>query len=177
MDEFTFVNLIVPEDPWSQEFQIYVNTTDRSKLGMHDVHLKVSLLNYPNVAAIETVFVLTINEAPNNLPFFEPKLAASATIIMTHEPEPWSMQLPAIKDHDILDKITLTANFGYAANFVALEGKEYISITDISKGGKTPIRKGMFLMTFTIDDSRDKVNVPFALFVIDPDDYSYDQDE
>jgi len=44
-----------------------------------------------------------------------------------------------------------------------------LSITDISKGGSTAIRPGMFMIMFTIDDERDKVDVPFTLIVIDPD--------
>lgn len=82
--------------------------------------------------------------------------------------------MPNIKDADLYDKITLTCNMGFAANFVFLEGKDYISILDISKAGTTPIRAGMFILTFQIDDGRNVVNFPFALFVIDPDELSSD---
>lgn len=99
--------------------------------------------------SVEQEIVLTIYDKPNNLPYFDPKLPTSATIVMTAEPEPWSMKLPAIKDTDFFDKLTLTCNMGYAANFVSLEeSKDYISILDISKGGATPIRAGMFFLTF-----------------------------
>lgn len=52
-----------------------------------------------------------------------------------------------------MEKVTLTANFGYAGNFVTLDGVAAIRISDIKKGGSSNIRTGMYLLTFTLDDT------------------------
>ena len=49
--------------------------------------------------------------------------------------------------------MTLTANFGYAGNFVTLDGVSAITISDIAINGSSNIRAGMFLLTFTLDDT------------------------
>lgn len=60
----------------------------------------------------------------------------------------------------------MTANFGFAANFVEMNNPDSIEIEDISKGGTSNIREGMYWINFRLDDGKDKVNVPFTLFVI-----------
>jgi len=117
-DDLPFISIIEPKDPWTEKYEIYVNTTNRIYLGEHHCTLKVSLKNYPGVTSLLAEFIVTITDLPNNLPFFQPKLPDAATILMTREPEPWSFELPAIKDFDSLDKLTLTCNLGYAGNFV-----------------------------------------------------------
>jgi|688.fasta_scaffold954601_1 hypothetical protein len=82
--------------------------------------------------------------------------------------ESWSMKLPKIIDLDTSDVVTLTANFGNAANFLKLNGYASIVCEDIKKGGKSNIRSGMYLITFTLDDKKDKVQVSLTLLVIDP---------
>jgi hypothetical protein len=41
---------------------------------------------------------------------------------MTTVSEPWSMSLPKIVDLDVADVVTLTVDFGDAANFMKLNG-------------------------------------------------------
>ena len=64
--------------------------------------------------------------------------------------------------------MTLKADFGYAVNFLKLNGKESIEIDNIKKGSSSNIRSQMFLLTFILDDTKAQVKVPFTLFVIDP---------
>ena len=78
------------------------------------------------------------------------------------------MSLPKILDLDAADVLTLKADFGFAANFLKLNGQTSIDCDDIKKGGSSNIRSGMYLITFTLDDKKDQVQVTFSLFVIDP---------
>lgn len=90
-DQFPFIYLIAPNDPWTSPFKLYVHTSDWNQLGVYYVHLIASLLDYPSVAPVELEFAVTITDKPNNLPYFDPKLPASATILMTRKPESWSL--------------------------------------------------------------------------------------
>ena len=87
---------------------------------------------------------------------------------MTTVSESWSLNLPKILDLDDADVVTLKADFGFAANFLTLNGQISIDCADIKKGGSSNIRAGMYLITLTLDDKRDQVKIPFSLFVIDP---------
>ena len=84
---------------------------------------------------------------------------------MTKTPQSWSFAIPKAFDEDN-DPVTVTANFGFAANFVEMNSPDSIEIEDISEGGTSNIREGMYLMSFSLDDGKDQVNVPFTLFVI-----------
>lgn len=87
---------------------------------------------------------------------------------MTTISESWSLNLPTIIDLDVADVVTLKADFGFAANFLTLNGLTSIDCADIKKGGSSNIRTGLYLVTLTLDDKRDQVKIPFSLFVIDP---------
>jgi len=78
----------------------------------------------------------------------------------------WSFTLPKYVDPDG-DPVTITADLGFAANFVVFNSPESIEISDISEGGSN-IRNGMFLINFNLFDGKDTVTVPFALFVVAP---------
>lgn len=73
---------------------------------------------------------------------------------MTTVSESWSMPLPKILDLDTTDAVTLTVNFGNAANFLILDGITSFGCVDIKKGGSSNIRKDMFLIIFTLDDGK-----------------------
>jgi hypothetical protein len=54
---------------------------------------------------------------------------------MTTVSKPWSMKLPNIIDLDTNDDVSLTVDFGFAANFLQLNGVVSIDCKDIKKGG------------------------------------------
>ena len=86
------------------------------------MNLKVSLVTYTAVS-INIVIPVTIKPKPiNNIPCFSPKLVNFAQIQMTTVSESWSMSLPKILDLDAADVVTLKADFGFAANFLKLNG-------------------------------------------------------
>ena len=80
--------------------------------------------------------------------------------------EAWSFTLPKVIDPDG-DPVTITADLGFAANFVVFNSPESIEISDISEGGSN-IRDGMFLINFNLFDGKDTATVSFALFVLAP---------
>ena len=80
------------------------------------------MFSYPTIFK-DIVILVTIKQKPvNQLPYFSPKLVSSAEIQMTTESLSWSMSLPKFLDPDVADVVTLTADFGYAANFLKLNG-------------------------------------------------------
>ena len=87
---------------------------------------------------------------------------------MTTVSKAWSFELPKILDLDAADVVTLTVDFGSAANFLKLNGFTSIECQDIKKGGQSNIRSGMYIITFILDDKKDKVKVLLSLFVYDP---------
>ena len=95
-------------------------------------------MRYPSIPRL--LLPLFVEITKNNLPTFEPKLPPSATIQMTKTPTPtpWTFSMPKIFDKDN-DQVTLSADFGYASNFLRL-AKTTIEIEDIREGGLTPIR-------------------------------------
>ena len=97
-------------------------TLDQTKIGQYSVNLRASLVSYTTVS--KTIIIsVTIKPRPvNQLPYFSPKLLNSVQIQMTTESQSWSMNLPKILDPDAADVVTLTADFGYAANFLKLNG-------------------------------------------------------
>ena len=54
---------------------------------------------------------------------------------MTTVSKAWSFELPKILDLDAADVVTLTVDFGSAANFLKLNGFVSIECQDIKKGG------------------------------------------
>ena len=87
---------------------------------------------------------------------------------MTTVSQSWSLYLPKILDLDVSDVVNLKADFGFAANFLTLNGQTSIDCVDIKKGGSSNIRADMYLITLTLDDKNDQVKIQFKLFVIDP---------
>ena len=85
---------------------------------------------------------------------------------MTQVSKSWSFSLPKALDDDG-DTVTITADLGFAANFVVLNSPGSLEISDIREGSSN-IREGMFLMTIILDDGKDQVRIPFTLFVIAP---------
>lgn len=75
------------------------------------------------------------------------------------------MSLPKIVDLDVADVVTLTVDFGDAANFMKLNGQNSIDCDDINENGSTKIRNGLFPIIFTLDDKRDKVQIAFSLLI------------
>lgn len=64
--------------------------------------------------------------------------------------QPWSFALPNAVDPDG-DTVTVTADLGYAANFVVFNAPTSLEISDISEGGSN-IREGLFLINFSLFD-------------------------
>ena len=92
------------------------------------------------------------------MPKFKTKID-SATILMTETSQSWKMILPEIvsPDPDANKSLfSLKADFGDAGNFVKLDGLTSIEIDDISEGGNSNIRPGMYLIKFTLNDSKTK---------------------
>jgi hypothetical protein len=54
---------------------------------------------------------------------------------MTTVSKSWSMKLPKIIDLDAADVVKLTVDFGFAANFLQLNGVASIDCKDVKKGG------------------------------------------
>ena len=121
-DNLPFISFVVPDDVWQETTKIVLFTLDQTKIGQSNVNLKVSLISYPTIFK-DIVILVTIKQKPvNQLPYFSPKLVSSAEIQMTTESLSWSMSLPKFLDPDVADVVTLTADFGYAANFLKLNG-------------------------------------------------------
>ena len=83
----------------------------------------------PPILVILSVTILPHPES--NLTYFEPKLMVSATIKRTKETTSWTQKLPGFIDLEN-DPVTLTANFGFASNFLVLDSQK-IFCDDISK--------------------------------------------
>lgn len=163
IDGHSFINLLIPVDPWISNIQIDLFTLDTSKIGQYTVTLEVKLVQFLLPPPILATFSVTILPHPkNNLPYFEPKLMGSATIQKTKDPTSWTLKLPGFIDLDN-DPVTLTANFGSASNFLVLEGQNIVC-DDISKA---TLKAGMYLLKILLDDKRDIVNYSFSMFVID----------
>jgi hypothetical protein len=62
----------------------------------------------------------------------------------------WSFALPTAVDPEG-DTVTVTADLGYAANFVVFNSPTSLEISDISEGGSN-IREGLFLISFYLFD-------------------------
>ena len=121
-DNLPFISFVLPDDVWQQTTKIVLFTLDQTKIGQYSVNLRASLVSYTTVS--KTIIIsVTIKPRPvNQLPYFSPKLLNSVQIQMTTESQSWYMNLPKILDPDAADVVTLTADFGYAANFLKLKG-------------------------------------------------------
>lgn len=129
--------------------------------------MEVKLVSYTMPAPLLVTIELIILPVPiNNLPYFEPKLAASATIQKTQTQTSWTFPLPKFADKDPADVVSLKADFGDAASFLNLNGVQSIDCSDISM--KSSIKAGMYLIKLILDDGKDKVAFTFSLFVLDP---------
>ena len=153
-------------DPWTSSFEVALFTIDPTKAGQYSASLEVKLVSYPAPPLVVT-FGVTILPAPvakNNLPFFEPKLASLATIQKTKNKSPWTFKLPSIVDLD-KEPVVVTADFGYAASFLVLNGQASIDCDDISV--KTAIKAGYYLVKISLNDSKDTVSYGLPIYVFD----------
>lgn len=168
ISSYSFLSLLPPGDPWTEQFTIQLSTLDPVFVGAYTATLSVSLVDYPLVAQLNIDFSLTLIQLINKHPYFETNLVGSQTIQMLNagDSKSWSFALPKASDLDG-DPVTITADLGYAANFVVFNSPTSIDIEDISEGGSS-IRSGMYLMNFILFDGKDSVSIPFALFVLDP---------
>jgi hypothetical protein len=94
--------------------EIVLTARSNLSVGTFKPLIKVSLANYPTVAAVSMHFLVTVLK-PNTAPYFVKPLPTQLTILKS-EPT-WTQILPDIKDDDD-DDITITTDFGFAQSHV-----------------------------------------------------------
>lgn len=120
IESYPFLNLTIPSDPWKQNIMLDLFTADTRNIGNYNATIEVNLVSFPLEKPLQLKQEIKIlPQPPNNLPFFEPKLATSLTIQKTKSVTPWSYKLPKIEDKDQRDVVKLYADFG-GANFLTL---------------------------------------------------------
>ena len=157
------LKLIVPINSWDNKIQIQLQTTDTTKMGIFSANLEVSLVTFTTVKTLVVTFSINIYL----MPYFDPKLPNVISLYMTSSPKPWSMKFPKIVDKNVGAAVFLSINFGFASDFIILNGeKQTIEISDLS-GENSKIRPGLFSLTCTLDDSLSKPGVyslPILIF-------------
>ena len=90
-----------------------MSTLDQTKVGNYTATIEVRLAKYTMPAPIFLKIPLIVLPKPvNNLPYFDPKLPASATIQKTLKQDSWTLSLPKIIDKDPTDVVRVKADFG-----------------------------------------------------------------
>jgi hypothetical protein len=55
-DEYNFLTVFQPADPWTQKFILELQTDKPSNIGNYTARIKVSLSNYPLIMPVEITF-------------------------------------------------------------------------------------------------------------------------
>ena len=58
------------------------------------------------------------------MPYFDPKLPSVVSLYMASAPKPWSMKFPKIVDKNAGAAVFLSITFGYAEDFITLNGEK-----------------------------------------------------
>ena len=131
---YLFMNWTVPANQEEFKNKFSLGTNEDEDEGKYYFLLRASLVHFPDVSFVSTVFTAIINRRPiNRAPFFVDPLSELLTIQMRNytddiEAIPWSYELPETADLDG-DVVHMSINW-WGADFMILEGG-MIKIRDI----------------------------------------------
>ena len=60
IDEYPFLNLIIPANPWNTNFVIELFTLDKNRIGQYTATLEVKLVGYNMPPPLRVTFSVTI---------------------------------------------------------------------------------------------------------------------
>lgn len=135
-----------------------LGTDEDEDEGKYYYLLRASLVHFPDVSSVSTMFTAIINRRPlNRAPFFVKPLSELLTIQMRNytddiEAIPWSYELPETADLDG-DFVNMSINWWGSESFMSLEGR-IIKIRDIREDPKNMLRPGYYPVFITLDDKR-----------------------
>lgn len=153
IDEYEFLSFWIPSDPFVQPFEIIVTNEDLANEGVYLANLTATLDLYPEIPAATSSFKISLVSVSNKPPYFRPPLEKSTQVVLTNDYRSFAYGIPNYYDDDG-DGVILSADLGYAANFVKLSAGR-LEIDDLGPNGKA--KPGMFFIKFKLSDGKDVV--------------------